>query len=372
MNKKTRMKLVALICLLVLLTAMSVGCGGTKPESGAETAPAAEVSEEASEPEPAVFFHIYGENLTDVSEGVTHVWTFHKDMSEAWSFDTDHYPLTELCEPFDIGESDNGYYIEAGGTVYCLNKADGSVLWKLSDSSGSVSASKFDDEGNLYVCGYYGPALCVISPDGEVLHRYKNVTFTNSEEDPADFYWPTDLRLEDGRVKIHFDSNDRTVLMDPSTGEAELLPPGTGADLASAIPELEKLMGGWGSLDCRTSDDSDSVAIAEVTDENGKLKVDFAEITGGGSCVVFDEDDISFDGDVMTCVNGLVVMEGVNYLDGKLVVSPSPERDGGYTFVVSNESSDLIKDRSNSYIYTKVGNTHSELEDWIDANHEPI
>ena len=134
----------------------------------------------------------------------------------------------------------------------------------------------------------------------------------------------------------------------------------------AAEPDLEMFMGGWGSLDSPYDD----CVVAEFTDDDGKLKVNFAAIPGGGYYVVFDKEDISFDGDKMTCVNGLIVTEGKDFSEGILVASPAETTEGGYTFIVSSEEGEFPE--TPDYVYTKVGNTREELQAWIDEHHEPL
>ena len=150
------------------------------------------------------------------------------------------------------------------------------------------------------------------------------------------------------------------VLMTGCSGNEGSEPEGDAAE-----PDLAMFMGGWGSLDSPYDD----CVIAEFTDEDGKLKVNFAAIPGGGYYVVFDKEDISFDGDKMTCVNGFVVTEGKDFTGGVLVASPA-ETAEGYTFIVSGEGGEFPE--TPDYVYTKVGNTKEELQAWIDEHHESL
>lgn len=152
-------------------------------------------------------------------------------------------------------------------------------------------------------------------------------------------------------------------------GEAS--PQGADTGIADAVPGLDKFMGGWGSLDCRENNSGDC-SVAEFMDDNGKLKVNFATITGGGYYTVFEASDITIDGDTMTCVNGLFVAQGITLEDAILTASPSASTEGGYTFVVSNEGGELKRSDADEYVYTKVGNTSEELTDWVNEHHESL
>lgn len=145
----------------------------------------------------------------------------------------------------------------------------------------------------------------------------------------------------------------------------------TDTGIAEAVPGLDKFMGGWGSLDCRETGGGDC-SVAEFTDDGGKLKVSAGTYSGGGYYAVFEAEDITIDGDTMTCVNGLFVADGLNVDDAILVASPSDAEEGGYTFVFSNEGGELKESLADKYVFTKVGNTNEELMDWVNEHHEPL
>lgn len=382
MKIKKRMRLTAMICLFIMLASLMTGCGGREAAENSESVPEAETAgtindeseakiDDGHRREEPVFFSAGGPLVEDydTNEAADTVSARYKDMTEAWSFTTDPYQLTENAGPFEIGLRGNCYYVESGGSIYCLNKDDGSLVWKNTDERGAVTGSAFDDEGNLYMCCMYHPILSVVSPEGREISSIDEFTFTNASDSPSEFYWPSTLRLDGDRVKIHFDSNDRCISLDPASGTAELLPEGSRADIADGVPGLERFMGGWGSLDCRPTDDC---ATAEFTDKNGKLKVNFAVISGGGWYLVFDEDDISFDGDTMTCVNGLLVSDGPDMLNCKMVAEPSGSAEGGYKFVIDDEMGLFKNGGNNDYVYTKVGTEPDELSDWVNEHHEPL
>lgn len=60
-------------------------------------------------------------------------------------------------------------YVTGGGSLYALNKSDGSVLWSTQGISG-VSSMAFDDV-NIYVSCYLDTDFYVVRTDGEIIHE---------------------------------------------------------------------------------------------------------------------------------------------------------------------------------------------------------
>lgn len=142
----------------------------------------------------------------------------------------------------------------------------------------------------------------------------------------------------------------------------------SGASLEASVDGLDRFMGGWGSLDSPYSD-CDIVFFGE---EDGKLKVEFAAISGGGYYVVFEPEDISVEGETITCANGSAVFEGANQdgiiLNGK----PSAAAAGDYTFRITDAEGNPADYDGEDYNYTKVGDSKEELDNWINEHHEPL
>lgn len=107
------------------------------------------------------------------------------DGSIAWVYETDVYELAQLDQITEIGCHDDGYYFCEGGIIKCLNLSTGELMWENYDFGGSVSDWLFDADGNLYVCGYFGPDLIAVTPEG------MTAMFVGSANE--EFYWPYDL-----------------------------------------------------------------------------------------------------------------------------------------------------------------------------------
>ena len=64
---------------------------------------------------------------------------------------------TELDRVNEIGMREEVYYYAAGGTVTALDLQSGEVLWENEEFQGASLSYSFGSDGQLYLCGYYGP-----------------------------------------------------------------------------------------------------------------------------------------------------------------------------------------------------------------------
>lgn len=216
-NRKP-LKIAALITAALFTLGMIAGCG--EPDNaGTESMENADAGTGSPE-----YYTVTDDVDTSTGEGIGTLTAYQADGTEVWSVQTESYPMTELSKTYDIGEQGNGYYIEAGGTVYCFDKETGSLLWKNPAFGGATSAAGFGEAGTLYLCGYYGPMLCVISPDGEMLNKIKEPVFRSSAYEPGDYYWPTNITVHSDYVEITFDSNGETLCVNPENGHADFEP----------------------------------------------------------------------------------------------------------------------------------------------------
>ena len=149
------------------------------------------------------------------------------------------------------------------------------------------------------------------------------------------------------------DSESAASLSDAASTEAE-----------ANTTSLDHFMGGWA-----TSDDRNGSNIVAFGEESGMIRVEFAGIPGGGYYIMFNPDDITFDGDTMTCVNGVATTDGPDATDVTLTAIPYDGVPGDYQFQLASETLGLENDIQNTYHYTKVTDTADELDDWIDQNY---
>jgi len=151
------------------------------------------------------------EETTEVSYNVDHVDFVHeyddgyesatitgydKEGNQVWSFMTDLYPGAQCQSVWEVGLYNDMYVYVANCHVYAVNREDGSSLWHDYDFGGSkLPDSKncfFDENGYIYVSGAFGPALYVLSPNGDCVYKL--------EDAGIDF---PEIELVDGKVRIY-------------------------------------------------------------------------------------------------------------------------------------------------------------------------
>lgn len=115
-----------------------------------------------------------------------------------WSYTTEKYPLAQLDAVTEIGARDGKYHFCEGGTIKALDMDSGLLVWENADFGGSVTDWLFDQDGNLYACGYLGPDLIALTPDGDTAMYIGMAS--------EDLYWPYDLEWADlTTVKITYE-----------------------------------------------------------------------------------------------------------------------------------------------------------------------
>ena len=201
---KKHLRLMALLLSLALLLS---ACGG-RPAEDEDDAPAArhtasprsetpapETPVVTEEPQPyteppvtpapeAVEVQVhYGETteiehveFTGVSAGGQEVW---KRI-----FTTDYRTELTLIQP--IGVWQDRYYLNHLGTVVCLRLSDGETLWENGDFHGASISSLIDKRnGNVYLCGWYGPDFFACDCEGNTLSYFGSLT--------ESCWWPSDM-----------------------------------------------------------------------------------------------------------------------------------------------------------------------------------
>ncbi|HIY01825.1 MAG TPA: protein kinase [Candidatus Blautia faecipullorum] len=117
--------------------------------------------------------------------------------STVWTYTTGIYERTELNRVSEIGVHNGRYYMVEDGTVRVFNVKDGTSVWSNRDFGGCVSASAFDENDSLYLCGYYGPDLFIVDGNGGTINRVDSFD--------TQYVWPYELVLEDGLAAITFE-----------------------------------------------------------------------------------------------------------------------------------------------------------------------
>ena len=156
-----------------------------------------------------------------------------REGESVWRYTTGQYEPAQLDRVNDVGVYGDTYFFVEDGTVTALRLADGEVLWKNGDFGGSVSAHAFDGNGNVYLCGYFGPDLFIAGPGGAAVQSIDSFD--------SDYYWPRRLDYQGTQLAITFEGtpsgNDETVyvsLDDYSTSinKAGSAPSGSAANVS--------------------------------------------------------------------------------------------------------------------------------------------
>ena len=84
------------------------------------------------------------------------------------------YPETQLSAVSEIGQRGTSYYYAEGGTIYALNTQTGNIRWSNTDFVSYGAKGLIASNGKIFVSGIFGPALVVLSPDGETLKRIED------------------------------------------------------------------------------------------------------------------------------------------------------------------------------------------------------
>ena len=104
-----------------------------------------------------------------------------------WSYETDRYDMVQIQRVSEIGTIGDMYCLVEGGTVVALDVQTGQVRWTNSDFGGGAPVFAWDAK-NLYLSGYLGPDLCIISRSGQ--------TVALADDLSEDYMWPMEVALD--------------------------------------------------------------------------------------------------------------------------------------------------------------------------------
>jgi outer membrane protein assembly factor BamB len=98
--------------------------------------------------------------------------------------------------------SETGIYEEGeepqwGCRLRALNAADGTVLWDNEEFTGTGATAVFDEAGNIYACGYFGPDCMKIDRSGKTLWEVPSID--------EDLFWVYDLSYENGEITLYYE-----------------------------------------------------------------------------------------------------------------------------------------------------------------------
>lgn len=168
--------------------------------------------EEKSEPKKAISVKFTLQTANE-NEGVLEnaiISGIDNNNNIIWTYNTKSYECTELDRISEIGIKNDIYYFIEDGAVKALKVSDGSILWENKDFGGALGGYTFDEDGILYICGFYGPDLFIVNKSGKTIHRI-------SEFD-SQYFWPYKINYNNGKLHIVFDNspsgNEATCIVD--------------------------------------------------------------------------------------------------------------------------------------------------------------
>ena len=115
------------------------------------------------------------------------------ESKTVWEYESEVIPKTELDCISDVYVDEELVYFIAGGKLVAFDKYTGNIEWEIKEVG--ASNSLVFDKNNIYLSGYYGPNLLIISKLGEI--KYK--------DDDDSYGWVYDLKLEDENVVLYHD-----------------------------------------------------------------------------------------------------------------------------------------------------------------------
>ena len=211
--KQKRIVAVLLLALVILTSCGAENPAGTRTDSGGATE-AASVSLD---------------HRTD-SESEWAIVTGYSPKGEAvWTYETARYPRAQYQAVSEIETRDGTYYFVENGVVKALRVSDGEILWGNGAFGGSVSASAFDSQGTLYLCGADGPDFFAVDSAGNTVKKVNSFT--------ANHYWPEAIRIEGSRAVITYSTGALYVsLLDYSFEDPSATPEPTAVPIPVPAP----------------------------------------------------------------------------------------------------------------------------------------
>ena len=169
---------------------------------------------EASIPEtteaPAPQINVFFEYKTSDSQEYATLTGFDPDGNAVWSWDTDRYEMAQLERVSDIGQWQDRYYYVEDCAVVAVDAASGEILWRNGDFGGcpaGLDASLIDEDGTLYLCGFFGPDFFAVDADGNTLKQIDSFD--------EDYYWAYKLTKDGSIITVHLSGGPEGDVGDP-------------------------------------------------------------------------------------------------------------------------------------------------------------
>lgn len=170
-------------------------------ESNAETT-VIKTTEPKSEEKPSEYknisFSIEQKHVGEFADAIGSVKCY-ADGKEIWEIKRGPYPITELENKSDRVLVDGDYaYFVLDKETYKVEKYTGKVIWKVGDCQAGNSIELY---GNyVFVSGYYGPNLKVMTKDGDVV-------FVDNGEYLKGLYHVYKLEAKNGKLYVTGESD---------------------------------------------------------------------------------------------------------------------------------------------------------------------
>ncbi len=118
-----------------------------------------------------------------------------------WQYQTGEYPIAQLDQTEEIGLYNGMYYFCEKGTIIAFNPQNGEIVWKNESFNGAGVCYDFDEQGNLYIAGYFGPDLMIVDVNGRTVDKFPAL----SDEV---YLWPYKLDYAQEHVFITYEHYD--------------------------------------------------------------------------------------------------------------------------------------------------------------------
>jgi len=225
--------------------------------------------------------YTFESEMTEDASYKDHIKAYDENNELLWEFVSKEITVGQYDNSTFIGERENGLYYVGDGVLFCIDKYTGEVLWKSEEDKnlGASCSYVFDENDNLYICGYESPALAVISKEGKTLKYFEQ--FTNEES--RDYFWANGLYFDpNGDLIKTFENSCIALIVDDNKGEAYPEEFDENADWSECTEEWE--MTSWQDDDNNFYYASDSKEKYEIsitdsywmtikyTDENGNVR----------------------------------------------------------------------------------------------------
>lgn len=124
-----------------------------------------------------------------------------EDGTVVWTYVSGKYEPAQLDQVEEIGMHNGMYYLCEGSSIIALDLNTGEKVWENTEFEGGGVSFCFDEQGTLYISGYFSPDLMVIDKNG-------NTVLREAELDNSIHYWSYELSCEDGYVFVTYEACD--------------------------------------------------------------------------------------------------------------------------------------------------------------------